>query len=188
MKAKKIIFKKIESNEVFTNLKNNLEIIGELTTEEYKCYTSCELVRSAVTKGQNTIVTEHPTISIGLVQYEDSVIRIAPSDNNGIEITIIIIGSSDRGKGIGSLLMNTLFLFIYETLGYISPVFLECTGFINNRGEFIKNPIKNQTKFFRKFGFRVTYNKLYPEYVRMDYFQDKFLLENEIKDPFGIAA
>jgi hypothetical protein len=84
--------------------------------------------------------------------------------------------------------MNTLFLFIYETLGYISPVFLKCTGFINNGGEFIKNPIKNQTKFFRKFGFRVTYNKLYPEYVRMDYFQDNFLLENEIIDPFGIAA
>ena len=37
MNAKKIIFKKIESNEVFTNLKNNLAIIGELTTEEYKC-------------------------------------------------------------------------------------------------------------------------------------------------------
>jgi len=188
MTAKKTTFKKVEPNEVFTKLENNLSKIDELSKEIYECYTAYELLNSAVIHSGNIIVRQHPTILIGLVQHKDSVIRIAPSENNGIEITRIIVGESDRGKNLGSFLMNTLFLFIYETLGYIPPIFLECTGGIYNGNELVKNSIQNQTKFFRKFGFRVTNNKLYPDYVRMDYFQDKFMIEKEFKNPIGIAA
>lgn len=188
MKRKKTILKKVESNEVFLQLKNNLTILDKLTTEKHKCHTSYEFVNSIVTQGKDTVVRQHPTILIGLAQHKDSMIRIAPSENNGIEITRIIVGSSDRGKKIGSFLMNTLFLFMNETLGYIPPVFLECTGAISNGDEFVENSIQNQTKFFRKFGFRVTNKKFYPEYVRMDHFQNKFLMEKEIKNPIGIAA
>jgi hypothetical protein len=188
MKVKKTIFKKVEANEVFTKLQNNLTLLDDLMTDKYKCHSSCEFFNSYVDVGKKSIVRQHPTISIGLVHHKDSLIRIAPSENNGIEITRIIIGSSDRGKNLGSFLMNTLFLFLYETLGYIPPIFLECTGSINNGDDFISNPIQNQTKFFRKFGFRVTIKKFYPEYVRMDHFQDKYSMVKEIKDPIGIAA
>jgi hypothetical protein len=188
MKTKKTMLKKVESNEVFNQLKNNLKVLEDLTIEKHKCQITYEFVNSLVTQGKKTIVRQHPTISIGLNQYKDSLIRFAPCDNNGIEITRIIIGSSDRGKNLGSFLMNTLFLFIYETLGYIPPIFLECTGGIYNGEEFIENSIQNQTKFFRKFGFRVTNKKFYPEYVRMDYFQDKNPMEKEIQYPIGIAA
>lgn len=187
MKAKNIIVKKVESNEVFTALKNNVNALSELTGSILSD-SSCFDIASCVGKNGKYIVRDHPTISLVLPNHGNSIIRIAPNGRDGIEITRILVDKTYKGKNIGSFLMNTLFLFLIETLGHIPPIFLECTGDIGNGNEWIKNPIQNQTKFFRKFGFRVTVSKYYPSYVRMDHFQDKFLLNNELNEPIGIAA
>jgi hypothetical protein len=187
MKAKNTIFKKVEANKVFTELQNNLSTFSELTGT-IPSYSSCDDIISLVEKNGKFFFYDHPTISLVLPNHGNSIIRIAPNGSTGIEITRILVDEPHKGKNIGSFLMNTLFLFLIETLGCIPPIFLECTGRINNGIEWIENPIQNQTKFFRKFGFRVTVSKYYPSYVRMDHFQDKFLLDNELNEPIGIAA
>ena len=187
MKAKNTIFKKAESNEVFIALQNNVNALSELTgsiPSDSSCFDS----GSVVGKNGKYIAKEHPTITLVLPDHGNSTLRIAPNGSEGIEITGILVDETHKGKNIGSFLMNTLFIFLLETLGYIPPIFLECTGKINNGNDWIENPIQNQTKFFRKFGFRVTVSKYYPNYVRMDHFQDKFLLDNELNEPIGIAA
>ena len=187
MNAKNMIFKKVEPNEVFTALQNNLNALTELTGS-IPSDSSCFDITSVVGKNGKYFVKEHPTITLVLPNHGNSTLRIAPNGSEGIEITRILVDEAHKGKNIGSFLMNTLFIFLIETLGYIPPIFLECTGKINNGIEWIENPIQNQTKFFRKFGFRVTVSKYYPSYVRMDHFQDKFLLDNELNEPIGIAA
>ena len=187
MKAKNTIFKKVEANKVFTELQNNLRTFSELTGT-IPSYSNCDDIISLVEKNGKYFLYDHPTISLVLPNHGNSIIRIAPNGSEGIEITRILVDEAHKGKNIGSFLMNTLFIFLLETLGYIPPIFLECTGNISNGNEIINNPIQNQTKFFRKFGFRVTVFKYYPDYVRMDHFQDKFLLDNELSGPIGIAA
>jgi hypothetical protein len=187
MKAKNTIFKKVEANKVFTELQKNLRTFSELTGT-IPSYSSCDDILSIVEKNGMYFLHDHPTISLVLPYHGNSIIRIAPNGSEGIEITRILVDDTHKGKNIGSFLMNTLFIFLLETLGYIPPIFLECTGKISNGNEWIENPIQNQTKFFRKFGFRVTVSKYYPNYVRMDHFQDKFLLDNELNEPIGIAA
>jgi GNAT superfamily N-acetyltransferase len=187
MKAKNIIFKKVESNEVFTALQNNVDVLSELTGS-IPSNSSYGEIASLVGKNGKFIVNDHPVITLELPNHANSILRIAPKGSDGIEITRILVDETQRGKNIGSFLINTLFLFLLETLGYIPPISLECTGNISNGNVLIENPIQNQTKFFRKFGFRVTVSKYYPYYVRMDHFQDKFLLDNDLNEPIGIAA
>ncbi len=187
MKAKNIIFKKVESNKVFTALQNNVDVLSELTG----CIPSnsyCMELSSTVTKNGKGIIRQHPTISLVLTDFGNSTIRIAPNGTDGIEITRVLVGNGYTGKNIGSYLMHTLFLFLIETLGYIPPIFLECTGKINYGDTIVENPIQNQTKFFRKFGFRVTNKKHYPFYVRMDHNPEKSHWGFEFSDSIRIAA
>jgi GNAT superfamily N-acetyltransferase len=187
MKAKNTIFKKVESNEVFIALQNNVNALSELTGS-FPSHSFLEDAISAVGKNGKFYEKSHPSIALSLPNHGNSEIKIAPNGTNGIEIYRIIVHESYQGKNIGSFLMNTLFCFFIETLGFIPPVFLECTGDISFEDRMVENPIQNQTKFFRKFGFRVTVSKYYPYYVRMDHFQDKFLLDNELNEPIGVAA
>ncbi|NBW59144.1 MAG: N-acetyltransferase, partial [Crocinitomicaceae bacterium] len=186
MKANIVIFQKIEKNKVFEALENNVSSLSELT-RYIPSFTTVKEINSRVEKNRKSIIREHSTIALVLPEHGFSIIRIAPHGKDGIEITRIVVHESYQGKCIGNFLMNTLFLFLIETLGYIPPIFLECTGYINFGNQIIGNPIQKQTKFFRKFGFRVTESKYYPDYVRMDYFQDKSLLDNELNEPIGFA-
>jgi GNAT superfamily N-acetyltransferase len=187
MNGKNMIFEKIESNEVFTILQNNVSKFSELTGYVLSRSFSEDAV-SIVGKNGKLYKKQHPSISLELPNHGNSMIRIAPNGNNSLEINRIAVNESFQGKRIGSLLMNTLFMFCIESLGYIPPMFLECTGDINFENRTLINPIQNQTKFFRKFGFRVTVSKYYPNYVRMDHLQDKFLTGDELSLPFDIAA
>jgi len=102
---------------------------------------------------------------ISIELSDGSYIRFGQGDKpNQIEITTICVHSKNRNNGIGGYLMKLMFAFIYETIGFIPPIMLECTGSLNNND----SSIKDQSKFFRKFGFRVTSKKGYPYYIKME--------------------
>jgi hypothetical protein len=187
MKANIVIFREIEKNEVFQALENNVHSFSELTGS-IPSLTTIKEINSRVEKNRKFIIRNHSTITLELPSLGYSIIRIAPHGKDGIEITRVVVHECFKDQDIGTFLMNTLFNFLKKTLGYIPPIFLECTGHINFGNLIIKNPIQLQTKFFRKFGFRVTVSKYYPNYVRMDHFQDKDLLENETNADISIAS
>ena len=109
-----------------------------------------------------------------VVKYKDvitielndgSYIRFGQGDKpNQLEIATISVQSKNRNKGYGTFLIKQMFTFIYDTIGFIPSFMLECTGSLN----FDFTSIKDQTKFFRKFGFRATSKKGYPYYVKME--------------------
>jgi ribosomal protein S18 acetylase RimI-like enzyme len=180
-------FQKIPKNEVFEALENNVCYLSELTGS-IPSFTTIKEINSRVAKNRKFIIRKHSTIALVLPEHGFSIIRIAPHGKDGIEITRVVVNESFKEKGIGTFLVCTLYKFLMNTLGYLPPIFLECTGNISFGNRNIENPIQNQIKFFRKFGFRVTENRYYPNYVRMDHFQDKFLLDDELNEPIGIAA
>jgi len=85
-----------------------------------------------------------------------------------LEITSIGVVQAYQNKGYGKYLMKLVMTFVKDTLGYIPSFMLECTGNLDAMGYVFKSSIQKQTKFFRKFGFRVTSNKGYPYYVKME--------------------
>jgi hypothetical protein len=97
----------------------------------------------------------------------NSYVRIASYGKNSVEITNINVKKSSRNQGTGSMLMFTLIHFIMNTLGTIPNIFLECTGNLEVDGFNFKHSIQDQTRFFRKFGFRVYSKKGYPDYALM---------------------
>ena len=102
---------------------------------------------------------------------------IAPH-NNGLELTRIIV--DEQGKGNGTTLMKLFFYLIgqsgldLETL----PIMLECVGSVGAGSNYVKSNISVQTKFFRKFGFRVEQkvSDYKNNYVQM-YFKNEFITE-----------
>jgi len=79
---------------------------------------------------------------------------IAPY-NDGLELTRIIVNK--QGRGDGTILMKMFFYLIVqagldlETL----PIMLESVGCVGGGSNYVESNISAQTKFFRKFGFRV---------------------------------
>jgi hypothetical protein len=113
--------------------------------------------------GFNEKVKVKDVISIEL--NDGSYIRFGQGDReNQLEIATICVHSKNRNKGLGTNLIKEMFTFIYETIGFIPQFMLECTGTLN--GNYYG--VKEQSKFFRNFGFRVTSKKGYPNYVKME--------------------
>ena len=87
---------------------------------------------------------------------------------NQIEISAIGVPLINQNNGEGSFLMKLMLNFMKETLGFVPICFLECTGNIESSDFLLINSIQNQTRFFRKFAFRVKNRKHYPHYVSME--------------------
>ena len=171
--SNKKIFKteKIENNSVFNQLVQNLnwfEDLPNLNVEVIEITSSVE----KNTGKWNVKIHNCITIHFPCKSY----VRLSSYGTNSIEITNINVKESSRNLGTGCMLMTMLFMFLNQTLGEFPNIVLECTGNLIFDGFEFKYPLQNQIRFFRKFGFRVSYKKGYPEYVQMKLDQSKLNL------------
>lgn len=140
-------------NEVFLKIVDTVKLFSE--DEFYSQYFTFEKVfmSSTVHTGPNSnTLRKHNTIS---VESNIGLIRFAPH-KDGLEITRVI--AETTGKGQGKLLMDIFFNILIAALGVDCvnvPIMLECTGSVGVGSNYRESNIASQTKFFRKFGFRV---------------------------------
>jgi GNAT superfamily N-acetyltransferase len=117
--------------------------------------------------------------SIVFALEDGSLLRFLPSKAGGIVISRLFVTPKNQSKGYGTMLMNLFLSLTLVSIERFPEIELECTGNLNVGSKVIKNPISSQTKFFRKFGFRVVKEESeYPEYVKMKFDFSKFV-ENE---------
>lgn len=148
-------------NKVFTRLKDSFKPYfsdfskfgDRLTLVIDKIQTIVELKNGGKLKIHNYLFFELPD---GLH------IRISPFGSNQIEVSRIWVHPNHINEGLGSEMMNLLFEFIRYTLGFVPPLFSECTGSVGLGENNQKSSISKQTAFFSKFGFRVKDGKSYP--------------------------
>ena len=185
---KSVYFEVGDTNQCFTNICENQDKAIELLSgvfglEKDFFNIHCQVVRSFV----DTILRVHPMIRI---QFGGSYVSICPFGENGIEISSIVV-NGERGNGMGSVMMIHILSLISDPFFCIDceKVMLECVGSIGFGENALQSSISQQTKFFRKFGFRVSkdrkdkYGNL--TYVQMMYDEDKFdpsIVMNELKD------
>ncbi len=162
---------KIENNYVFDQLVQNLHWFDDLPNLNVGVSEITSRVEK-ITGQWNVKIHNCITIQFPCKSY----VRISSYGTKSIEITNINVKDSSRNQGTGSMLMTTLFMFLKQTLGEFPNIVLECTGNLSVDGLEFKFPIQNQTRFFRKFGFRVCDQKGYPEYVQMKLDHSKFNL------------
>lgn len=157
---KKHIVKEIKNTKEFNLLVSNLDsYFGKLSHLDV----CLEIVPSTV----NNLTKLRESICITL--FDGSWIRFACSGHgNQLEIASIGVMPSNQNRGLGKYLMKLVFTFIRDTLEFIPPMMLECTGNLFARGVCFQNSTQNQTKFFGNFGFRVTSKKGYTNYVKME--------------------
>jgi len=153
---------KVEDNEEFKRLWTG-------SKEYFKQNVGVRIERdnylSFVQKGNQMIAKYHKAISI--VLHDDSTLRVATGPNKCLEITRVVVNPVNQSKGYGTLLMDLFLDFLRNQLGYVPQLLLECVGAINFQGEILRSSVSEQTAFFRKFGFRVSNRKHYPDYVSM---------------------
>jgi hypothetical protein len=185
---KVVYFEVGDTNQCFTKICENQDKAIELLCEGIglpKDFVEidCGVVRSNV----DTILRIHPNIRI---QFGNSYMTLSPLGNDGIEISSIVV-NGPRGNGMGTVMMLSLLGMITDPFFNIdlNNIMLECVGSIGFGENAQKSSISQQTKFFRKFGFRVSkdrkdkYGVL--NYVQMMYDETKFDMElvyNELKD------
>lgn len=156
-------------NEPFKKLIDNIE---ELSKQFPKCdFEKNVITGSMIQKGNGFIRRDHNSLQ---VQYDiDTFLRVCPY-KNGLEISKIMVNEKHRGKGIGEYMMLGFFLMcITVDIDILStPLMLECTG----QTGITKSDLQKQTKFFRKFGFRVDHkvSRYEDSYVQMNLIPDKF--------------
>lgn len=110
----------------------------------------------------NHTLTVHPFIRLDI---NTNHIGIVPN-GNGLEISRLYIKPEHQGKGMGTMLMD-IFLTMLIEIGSDFNVVLETTGFVGMGENELHTPITEQTRFFRKFGFRVEQSKSSKSYRLM---------------------
>lgn len=155
----------IGENNVFSKMKSNL---FQLKHKYDNICFECDHITSLVARKKRTILKHRPFISLTL--KDGSILRFCPDEKEGLEISKLVCAKT--GKGQGTFLMNTFFEILNDILGFVPPLYLECTGNVDFKGVIVQSPIQTQTKFFRKFGFRVDNRKEYPYYVDMKRFTE----------------
>jgi hypothetical protein len=185
---KVVYFEVGDTNQCFTKICENQDKAIELLCEGIGLpkdfiEIDCGVVRSNV----DTILRVHPNIRI---QFGNSYMTLSPLGNDGIEISSIVV-NGPRGNGMGTVMMLSLLGMITDPFFNIdlNNIMLECVGSIGFGENALQSSISQQTKFFRKFGFRVSkdrkdkYGVL--NYVQMMYDETKFdmdLVYSELKD------
>ena len=188
IQPKSVYFEVGDTNQCFTNICENqdkaIELLSDVMGLPKDFFDiSCQVIRSNV----NTILRVHPMIKI---EMGNSYITLCPFGDTGIEISSVVV-NGDKGKGMGSVLMIHALSLISDPffVGGCNDIMLECVGSIGFGENALQSSISQQTKFFRKFGFRVSkdrkdkYGNL--NYVQMMYNEDKFdpsIVMNELKD------
>ena len=118
---------------------------------------------TVVEKQKGYYLKVQPYISLHLPNL--SVIRFSPHMEDALEISRV--QATQIGIGYGTMLMEIFFCMVRGTLGYIPKIWLECTGSLGHNHTEVNHGITEQTKFFRKFDFRVNERRQYPRWVDM---------------------
>ena len=138
----------------------------------------------AISRGKS-IMRQHNRIRI---ETPGGHICIAPH-NDGLEVTRIIV--DEQGKGEGTILMKMFFYLIVEAGLDLEtlPIMLECVGCVGGGSNYVESNISAQTKFFRKFGFRVNQkvSDYKNNYVQM-YFKNEFVTEFKKEEEKNLAG
>jgi hypothetical protein len=187
IQPKSIYFEVGDTNQTFTNICENQDKAIELLSDVMGLpkdffEINCRVIRSNVDK----ILRVHPLIKI---EFGNSYITLCPFGDNGIELSSIVV-NGERGNGMGSVMMIHMLCLISDPFfnSGCNDIMLECVGSIGFGENAQTSSISQQTKFFRKFGFRVSkdrkdkYGNL--SYVQMMYNEDKCdinLIMNELK-------
>jgi hypothetical protein len=157
----------IDNNELFDKLLDELpafELVMNNFTE-LRIKTELKEFITLVQTKKGGILKFHNTITFFL--EDGSHIRFSSYKSSSIEISRVWVHPYSHRNGIGSLLMDLMFDFINFAECKPNMYFLECTGAIGVGANAQSVGIDVQTKFFRKFGFRVDNKKQYPDYVTM---------------------
>jgi hypothetical protein len=175
LKRKVISYEEVEDNNYFIellnkvdefiavhNLSENLE--KQLSGRSFQIISIVDLKKGSKAKFHNCIT---------LALADESLIRFSSCGIDGLELTRILVKGENQKKGQGTYLMKVFMKFIKDSIGFIPTIFLECTGEIGIDKNAQSMDISAQTKFFRKFGFRVKDRSQYPNYVNM--FREKSL-------------
>ena len=164
----------INDNMTFNIIKENCSnerFYSEIEIENYPIVSGVE--------GNDGKMNVNIANSVTMFLKDGSHLRFLPSKNKGIVISRIYVRPENQSKGNGSKLMNNLFSIIFESLKEFPEIELECTGTVGSGSNRIYSTISSQTRFFRKFGFRVVREESeYPEHVKMKFDFAKFV-ENE---------
>ena len=132
-----LIHSHIKSNELFSRYVEN-GVIGNVVAKN----------------GRNKTLTVHPFIRLDINVNH---IGIVPH-GKGLKISRLYIKPEHQGKGMGTMLMD-IFLTMLIEIGSDFNIVLETTGFVGMGENELHTPISEQTRFFRKFGFRVVQSK-----------------------------
>ena len=146
----------VENNEIFQKLLCGINLLKTDNPTVKVDYIFDVLVISKKNKMEATF---HNVIKISL--NSGSYIKISSATLDSLEISVIRVNENNIRKGEGSRLMNIVFDFCYSQLEFRPRFILECTGGLKSQGILTTIGIKEQTCFFRKFGFRVVNNKQY---------------------------
>jgi GNAT superfamily N-acetyltransferase len=163
---KVVSVEEINDNEIFLRLKDSFEsYFSEISETQLpllilmdKIFTAVEMKSGYKLKVHNYLFFELP---------DGSHFRFSPYGPDGLEISRIWVNPQHLNGGLGSAMMDMFFQYLMDSIGYIPPLFLECTGSVGLGDNAQVTTISKQTNFFRKFGFRVKDGKNYPSYVSM---------------------
>jgi hypothetical protein len=169
LKRKIIGYEEVQDNEIFKKLLENIDAFVDAhnanEVEEMQLKLQSFQIITVVDLKMGSNVKLHNCIT--LILPDESLIRFSSHGIDGVDLTRIWVKEMNHKKGKGTYLMNTLFKFMEDTVGFIPTIFLECTGEVGVGENAISTNISAQTKFFRKFGFRVKDRSQYPHYVNM---------------------
>ena len=169
LKRKIISYEEVQDNDYFIQLLNKINQFVEVhnlneNPEKQLLLQSFEII-SIVDLKNGSKAKFHNCIT--LILPNESVIRFSSYELDKLELTRISVKEENQKKGQGTYLMTILLKFIKDNIGFIPTIFLECTGEIGLDKNAISMGISEQTKFFRKFGFKVKERNQYPYYVNM---------------------
>jgi GNAT superfamily N-acetyltransferase len=157
----------IENNDVFNTLLSRLNwFFSRSPLSSYVLFNTSK-IGTIIGTDEGYIFRDHQCITFSL--NDGSFIRFSPDETDGIDITRVFVNKDARGKGVGKMLMGTLFSFFLLTIGHIPKLTLECTGSLGLGINEESITIDSQIKFFEKLGFKVVYQANSHSYVKMEF-------------------
>lgn len=145
-----------ENNDVYNHMKQSL------LTSDFSVYVHTDDITTLVDCDGKMTAYRSEKCSITLP--DGSHIHFT-SHNNNIDISRVISNQKGNGKALLSLVVAFFSIAVTET-GEKSELILECVGSVGMGNNMRKMDIKDQTSFFRSFGFR-KYGKYNPNHIHM---------------------
>jgi hypothetical protein len=146
-----------ENNDVYNHMKQSL------FTSDFSVCAETDDITTLVDCG-NGKMTAYRSEKCSITLSDGSHIHFT-SHNNNIDISRVISNQKGNGKILLALVVAFFTNAVIET-GMKSDLVLECIGSVGMGNNMRKMDIKDQTSFFRSFGFR-KYGKYNPNHIHM---------------------